>query len=91
MAIHLSGCILIKPNSNARRALLFGQVSGYRLDVTQALIATETGKLLPQLTRAINVQRISRHRANITMVSFFHSLWINTMNRCFYPHGEAQP
>jgi hypothetical protein len=25
------------------------------------------------------------------MVSFFHSLWINTMNRCFYPHGEAQP
>jgi hypothetical protein len=82
---------LIKPNNNAQRTPLFGQVSGYRLDLTQALIATETGKLLPQLTRAINVQRISRHRANITMVSFFHSLWINTMNRCFYPHGEAQP
>jgi hypothetical protein len=82
---------LIKPNSNAQRTPLFGQVSGYRLDLTQALIPTTDGKLLPQLTKAINVQRISRHRANITMVSFFHSLWINTMNRCFYPHGEAQP
>jgi DNA-binding XRE family transcriptional regulator len=82
---------LIKPNSNAQRTHLFGQVSGYRLDLTQALITTETGKLLPQLTIAINVRKTSRHRANITMVSFFHSLWINTMNRCFYPHGEAQP
>jgi hypothetical protein len=82
---------LIKPNSNAQRTPLFGQVSGYRLDLTQALIATETGKLLPQLTKAINVQRISRHCAIITMISFFNSLWINTMNRCFYPHGEAQP
>jgi hypothetical protein len=82
---------LIKPNSNAQRTPLFGQVSGYRLDLTQALIPTTDGKLLPQLTKAINVQRISRHRANITMVSFFHSLWINTMNRCFYPLGEAQP
>jgi hypothetical protein len=82
---------LIKPNSNAQRTPLFGQVSGYRLDLTQALITTETGKLLPQLTKAINVRKTSRHRANITMVSFFHSLWINTMNRCFYPRGEAQP
>jgi hypothetical protein len=48
---------LIKPNNNAQRTPLFGQVSGYRLDETQALIATETGKLLPQLTKAINVRK----------------------------------
>jgi hypothetical protein len=85
------GAFLIKPNSSAQRAPLLGQVSGYRLDLTQALIATGDGKLLPQLTKAINVRKRSRHRANITMANFFHSLWINTMNRCFYPHGEAQP
>jgi hypothetical protein len=82
---------LIKPNRHAQGTSLFGQVSEYRLDLTQALIYTKAGKLLPQLAKAINVQRISRHDSNITMVSFFHSLWINTMNRCFYPHGEAQP
>jgi hypothetical protein len=82
---------LIKPNSNAQRTPLFGQVSGYRLDVAQALIPTTGGELLPQLTKARNIRKRSRHHANITMDSFFHSLWINTMNRCFYPHGEAQP
>jgi len=91
MAIHLSGCILIKPNRNAQRTPLFGQVSGYRLDVTQALILTTDGELLPQLTKARNIRKRIRHWPNITMISFFHSLWINTMNRCFYPHGEAQP
>ena len=29
--------------------------------------------------------------ADTTIISFFNSLWINTMNRCIYPHGEAQP
>jgi hypothetical protein len=82
---------LIKPNRHAQRTPLFGQVSGYRLDLTQALITTETGKLLPQLTKAINVRKTSRHCAIITMISFINSLWINTMNRCFYPHGEVQP
>jgi len=91
MAIHLSGCILREPNSNAQCSLLFGLVSGYRHDLTQALITTDIGKLLPQPTKAINVHKTGQHRANITMISFFHSLWINTMNRCFYPHGEAQP
>jgi hypothetical protein len=85
------GAFLIKPNSDAQRTLLFGQVSGYRLDVSQALTTTYNGKLLPQLIKAINVRKRSRHRTNTTMVSFFHSLWINTMNRCFYPQGEAQP
>jgi hypothetical protein len=91
MAIHLSGCIVIKPNSHAQRTPLFGQVSGYRLDLSQALIPTWNGKLLPQLTKARNGHKRNRHDHNITMASFFHSLWINTMNRCFYPHGEAQP
>jgi len=91
MAIHLSGCILREPNSNAQCTLLFGLVSGYRHDLTQALITTEIGKLLPQPTKAINVLKTGPHRANITMISFFHSLWINTMNRCFYSLGEAQP
>ena len=27
--------------------------------------------------------------ADTTIVDFFNSLWINTMNRCLYPHGEA--
>jgi hypothetical protein len=65
----------------------FGQVSGYRLDQGQALIATKTGKLLPQLSVARNVLANTRHYN----LGFFHSLWINTMNRCFYPHGEARP
>jgi hypothetical protein len=50
---------LIKPNSNAQRTPLFGQVSGYRLDVTQALIPTTDGELLPQLIKAINVRKRS--------------------------------
>jgi len=91
MAIHLSGCILRKPNSNVQRTHLFGLVSGYRHDLTQALISTEIGKLLPQPIQTITVRKTNRQRANITITNFLHSLWINTMNRCFYPHREAQP
>jgi hypothetical protein len=76
---------LVKPNRHAQRTPLFGQVSGYRLDLTQALIATEVGKLLPQLIKAINVLE----KADTTIDNFFNSLWMNTMKRCTYPHGEA--
>jgi hypothetical protein len=91
MAIHLSGCILRKPNNNVQHTSLFGLLSGYRHDLTQALISTEIGKLLPQPIEATTAGKTGPQRANTTMASFFHSLWINTMNRCFHPHGEAQP
>jgi hypothetical protein len=47
--------------AKAQRMLHFGQVSGYRLDLTQALIAKDVGKLLPQMTKARNVRKRSRH------------------------------
>jgi len=33
----------------------------------------------------------TQKQADTTMMAFFNSLWINTMNRCIYPHEEAQP
>jgi hypothetical protein len=75
----------IKPNGNAQHTLPLGQVSGYRLDLTQALAPQDKGKLLPQLIKAINVLE----KPDTTIASFFNSLWMNTMKRCIYPHGEA--
>jgi hypothetical protein len=40
---------------------------------------------LPQLIKAINVLK----KPATTMGDFFNSLWMNTMKRCTYPHGEA--
>jgi hypothetical protein len=77
---------LDKAQKQRARQAPFGQVSGYRLDSSQALIPTPSGKLLPQLIKAINVRKRSRHYN----LGFFNSLWINTMNRCIYAHREAQ-
>jgi len=64
---------------------MFRQVSGYRLVGVQALISTDSGKLLPQL----NQDKNRRKKATLTMSPFFHSLWMNPMNRCTWPFGQA--
>jgi hypothetical protein len=65
MAIHLSGCNLRKPNNNAQGTHLFGLVSGYRHDLTQALISTEIGKLLPQPIKTIKALKTGPHCINL--------------------------
>jgi hypothetical protein len=72
-----------KNRKATRNAHFFPQVSGYRLDTRQALITVQTGKLLPHLVATFYTH------ANYNL-GFINSLWINTMNRCIYPHGEAQ-
>jgi hypothetical protein len=44
-----------------------------------------------QIIAATDKSNKRAEKAATTIASFFNSLWINTMNRCFYPQGEAQP